>query len=295
MINRKQTGGYKIQWSQQSSDFIPPSFISGCSYKCAYCTIRRYNPEDVNIREDWEDILRHIAKHHRKLPPKQSYLQLIKDKTKQERHQQTDAMHWVYDISCNEDFALHRKWHEWRTIFDYFKYSKAKATLASKYIPTDFLDYDPNKKVRIRFSLMPQQFSDLLEPKTTKIKDRIAAVDKFVEAGYDVDLNFSPVIVHDGWEKLYQDLLEQVNDTILHKDEVNCEVIFLTHSKRMHLYNMIHCPEVEKLLWKPHMQVAAVSQTGTPKLRYKDKWKYVNKFKEWHGKAVPWNNIRYIF
>ena len=294
MIIRKESGGYKIKWSQQSSDFIPPSFINGCVYKCGYCTMRIYNPEDINIRNDWQDILRAIAKHHNRLPSKQMWLQYAKDEQR-ERHTQTDPKHWVYDISCNEDFAVHRKWHEWRDIFDYFKDSYAKATLAAKYIPEEFLDYDPNKKVRIRFSLMPQKFSDILEPKTTPIEQRIKAVDRFVEAGYDVDINFSPVIVHDEWKVEYLYLFDMVNDLVKHKEEVNSEIIFLTHSEKMHAYNMLYAPEMEELLWKPDIQVPAVSQTGTPKLRYKDKYRYVNELKALHNHIIPWNKIRYIF
>jgi spore photoproduct lyase len=74
-----------------------------------------------------------------------------------EKPNQTDPKYITYDIACNEDFALHHKFYQWEKIFDYFKeHPTAKATLATKYIPINFLDYNPNKKVRIRFSLMPE-------------------------------------------------------------------------------------------------------------------------------------------
>ncbi|HBY70209.1 MAG TPA: lyase, partial [Flavobacteriaceae bacterium] len=59
--------------------------------------------------------------------------------------------------------------------------------------------FDPKKKIRIRFSLMPQIVSSEVEPNTSKIIDRIKAVDAFIEEGYDVHLNFSPVIVYKDW------------------------------------------------------------------------------------------------
>src|SRR3712207_7118422 len=50
---------------------------------------------------------------------------------------------------------------------------------------TLFRSYDPQGLTRIRFSLMPDADSRLLDIRTDRIADRIAAVDDFVEAGYE--------------------------------------------------------------------------------------------------------------
>ena len=39
----------------------------------------------------------------------------------------------------------------------------------------------------------------LLDIRTSSIPERIAAIDDFVEAGYEVHLNFSPISVTEGW------------------------------------------------------------------------------------------------
>ena len=212
---------------------------------------------------------------------------------------QTHEKYITYDISVKEDFALHSKFHDWKKIFSFFRdHQYAFGTLATKYIPKHFLDFNPNKKVRIRFSLMPQVISSIVEPNTTKIIDRIKAVNDFIEAGYDVDLNFSPVIVYNGWKNDYRYLFQLVDQHVKYKDQVNCEVIFLTHNKVKHDYNIKHeLPGENEYLWKPEWQENKVSQYGGTNLRYKRglKSKGIQSFKDLHKEIIEWCTIRYIF
>jgi spore photoproduct lyase len=215
-----------------------------------------------------------------------------------EKPNQTDPKYITYDIACNEDFALHHKFYQWEKIFDYFKeHPTAKATLATKYIPINFLDYNPNKKVRIRFSLMPQKLSDVLEPNTEPIIDRIKAVNAFIEAGYEVHLNFSPVVIYDNWKEDYDMLFNMVNDYVEYKDEVKAEVIFLTHNESKHYKNLKEHANAEQYLWSPTLQEDKVSEYGGKNIRYKASLKadYIKQFKELHNSIIPWNTIRYIF
>ena len=68
-------------------------------------------------------------------------------------------------------------------------------SFATKYVNPKLLDFDPKGKIRIRFSLMPQKLADIHEPGTSKILDRIKAINPFIESGYNVHVNFSPVIL----------------------------------------------------------------------------------------------------
>jgi spore photoproduct lyase len=87
---------------------------------------------------------------------------------------------------------------------------------------------------------MPQKYADILEPKTTKIIDRIKAINTFIEAGYDVHINFSPVIIEEDWLYQYRLLFEGVDALvdIKYKDRVKAEVIFLTHNEKKHVDNL---------------------------------------------------------
>ena len=53
---------------------------------------------------------------------------------------------------------------------------------------------------------MPQALSDKLEPNTSQIIDRIKAINDFYDAGYDVHINYSPIIHYTGWLDDYQNL-----------------------------------------------------------------------------------------
>ena len=286
LIKKVQRKSKVFRYSGRSSDYIAPSFGYGCLYKCSYCYMRRNVKQGLSVATNIDDILTSIDDHVKTLGKK--------------KPNQTSDKYWTYDISCNEDFALHLKHYPWKFIFDFFKtHPTAMATLATKCVNKAMLDYDAQRKVRIRFSLMPQEWSSIVEPNTSKIIDRIKAVNDFYNAGYDVHLNFSPVIVHNGSKELYTELFHQVNDIIddAIKPQVKAEVIFLTHNVKMHKHNKKHDVEAENLLWKPSIQEAKTSQYGGDNLRYRHDLKkvYIDRFKKLHNSIIPWNKIRYIF
>jgi spore photoproduct lyase len=282
-INRKSM---LIRESGRSTDFISPSFGHGCLFNCTYCYMKRHKPQGLDVAKNTGDILTAINNHS---------MFIIVDKPNQ-----THNSLITYDISCNEDFALHLKYHNWKYIFDFFKDSpKAMGSFATKYVNVNLLNYNPEKKIRIRFSLMPQKYSDLLEPNTSKIVDRIQAINTFIEAGYDVHINFSPVIVTDNWLEEYKELFQLV-DTLVndsYKNQVKSEVIFLTHNKNKHIDNLNNNVKGEDLLWNPEIQENKISQYGGINIRYKHnlKYQYIDEFKKIHNETIPWNMIRYIF
>ena len=285
MIGRVNRKSMLIRESGRSSDYITPSFGYGCLLNCSYCYMKRHLPKGLSIAKNANQILTEVNNH--------AYFLSTVDKPNQ-----THSEYVTYDIACNEDFALHRKHHDWQYIFDFFKnHPIAMATLATKIIPIEFLNYDPNKKVRIRFSLMPQVISSELEPYTPDIIDRIKAVNVFIEAGYDVHLNFSPVVVYKNWLDDYKYLFQMCNDYIDYKDEVKCEVIFLTHNEKKHQANLLNKVSGERLLWTPNIQEAKTSQYGSKNIRYKADFKRarIQEFKDLHNSVIPWNTIRYIF
>tara|TARA_B100000497_G_C7362826_1_gene234954 strand:- start:152 stop:586 length:435 start_codon:yes stop_codon:yes gene_type:complete len=144
---------------------------------------------------------------------------------------------------------------------------------------------------------MPQNIADRVEPYTAEIIDRIKAVDAFIEAGYEVHLNFSPVIVYKNWIEDYKLLFEMCNDYIENKEEVLAEVIFLTHNKDKHYHNLRSNTPGEELLWVPEIQEPKLSQYGGRNIRYKHQLKsqWIDKWLKLHDNIVPWNKVRYIF
>lgn len=285
MVKEVTRKTFTIRESGRSTDYITPSFGFGCLLDCSYCYMKRHtNDKNLKYASNILDILSEVNRHAAWLPPKES--------------NQTDPVYWTYDISCNEDFALHSKFYDWKRIFDFFKdHDTIKASLATKIIPTNFLEYNPEGKVRIRFSLMPQEYSTLLEPNTPPIIDRIKAINAFIDAGYEVHINFSPIIVSDGWLEKYEELFHYVNDYVEYKNEVLAECIFLTHNQKKHQDNIIANRLGEELLWNPSIQESKTSQYGGNNLRYNRQLKeeMIRQFRELHHQIIPWNTIRYIF
>lgn len=276
-----------IKYSGRSTDFISPDFAIGCLYQCAYCYMKRHTPSGLTINPNVNKILKEIHLH---------------SQTAQvEKPNQTHESYITYDISCNEDFSLHLKYHkDWKKIFDFFVFNpNIMASFATKYVNLNLLDYNPNKKIRIRFSLMPQIYSTILEPNTSLISDRIKAINIFIEAGYDVHVNFSPVILENKWLFYYEKLFKELNDNVNenYKHLVKAEVIFLTHNKEKHEYNIANNVPGEHLLWSPNIQEDKISQFGGKNLRYNYilKAKAIKQFIELHDKIIVWNKIRYIF
>ena len=146
---------------------------------------------------------------------------------------------------------------------------------------------------------MPANMSKLVDVRTSPISDRIAMMNDFAEAGYEVNANFSPVIVYEGWEKDWQRLFEELNDTLNEKtkQQLVCEIIFLTHNEYLHNINMQWHPKAEEVLWRPEVQETKYSENGGRNVRYKSGIKrgYVQKLVEMVNTQLPYCSIRYAF
>jgi spore photoproduct lyase len=274
----------QIRPSGRSTDFIAPSFGYGCLYNCGYCYMKRHKPEGLSVAKNIEDVLTAIDHH--------SWFADV------EKPNQTHSHFITYDIGCNEDLALHYKYYDFEKIVKFFKgHDKAMGSFATKYVNPKLLEHFPGYKMRIRFSLMPQKYADILEPGTSKIIDRINAIDKFTRKGWDVHINFSPVIVTEGWEAEYAALFQLIDKNVMIQGRTKSEVIFLTHNKDKHEYNLKHGILGEELLWRPDIQEDKISQYGGENIRYKSGLKedYIRAFKSLHELIIPWNTIRYIF
>ena len=221
---------------------------------------------------------------------------------------QTDPQFYTYDIGCNSDLSVdYAIFNGIKEILQFYKYHpRAKATFATKFVNRDLLGFDPQQKVRIRFSLMPAEISRLVDVRTDSVEKRIEAINDFYDAGYEVHLNFSPVIVYDqvlntnrDWRDDYRELFKQVNEAVRPevKAQMQCEVIFLTHNEAQHIMNLGINPKAEDLLWMPDFQETKRSSFGGINIRYQVKLKkrMIDTFINILTEEIPWCGIRYIF
>ena len=278
-----------IRPSNRSTDFISPSFINECAYNCSYCYVKRHNAQYITIAKNTMDILTEINSH--------AFFATV-----QKPNQTGDFI--TYDIGCNSDIGLHASQLEWKTIFKFFKeHPLAMGSFATKYVNKDLLEFNPEGKIRIRFSLMPEEYRKVLEPNTSSIQDRLYAIQAFLSRGYEVHLNFSPVIVTDNWLDNYKVLFTLVDAYFrnmhwsVYNSPIKAEVIFLTHNEAKHQYNLDHNLPGENLLWAPKIQEGKISQYGGKNIRYEHNRKadYIKQFVDLHDSIIPWNTIKYIF
>ena len=131
------------------------------------------------------------------------------------------------------------------------------------------------------------------------MQERIAAVNDFVTAGYEVHLNFSPVVLYEGLLDDYAALFEEVDDVLSDeaKAQLKCEIIFLTHNEALHEVNLGWHPKAEALLWTPDTQEAKTSQMGGDNVRYKRGFKgaQVRALRELLATKLPYCEVRYAF
>jgi spore photoproduct lyase family protein len=274
----------------RSADFIAPSTANGCAMACAYCYVPRRkgyaNPVTVftNIDQITGYLRRHVARQGAKPQP-----------------DQVDPTAWVYDIGENGDCSVDALVSDnvADLIGTFRDLPTAKASFATKYVNRQLLDLDPAGRTRIRFSVMPDRDARLLDVRTSRVGERIAAVDEFVAAGYEVHLNLSPVVLREGWEEDWTALLQQLDDVLGPdaKAQAAAEVILLTHNAALHEVNLGWHPRAEDVLWRPDLQEAKRSQNGQDNVRYRAGVKRagVARLRELVAAHAPWLRIRYAF
>ena len=274
----------------RSADFIAPSSSNGCAMACSYCYVPRRkgyaNPVSlfVNLDEIAAAIARHALKLGRKGEPNM-----------------IDPVDWVYDLGENGDLSVDATICEnVRDLVAAFRsIPNAKGSFATKYVNRDLLGYDPQGRTRIRFSLMPAGMAKVVEVRTSPMSERIAAINDFVAAGYEVHANFSPVIVHENWEAEWKALFREIDDHLSAeaKAQFKCEIIMLTHNEGLHEINMGWHPKGEAALWRPDLQEEKISESGMVNLRYRAGWKrqWLDRLQQWLHEAMPYCEVRYAF
>lgn len=282
-IIKQQTKTLITRDNGRSSDAVAPNFIYGCLGGCmsSYCYVGRYNHDRVYVNENMDDLLMSVHGWISKQPwPKEP--------------NQCDPKYYVIDIGCSTDIPLMRKHYNWQEVFDYFSYKDgmAKSTFATKY-PTMFLPMKyhlEKEKHRIRVSMMPQKYSDILEPGTDKISDRIAEIPKLMEH-MEVHINFSPIIYTDDWLEEYKKLFKEIRSAGI---DTKCECIFLTHNIHQHERNS---KPVQDLLWRPDIQEKKDSEYAPDNIRYQFQLKrqMIQEFTHLYADYFNPSGIRYIF
>jgi spore photoproduct lyase len=282
--------GMQSRPNGRSADFIAPSSSNGCAMACAYCYVarRKGHSNPITVFANIEEVTAAVARHAAKLGPKPA-------------PNQVDPKDWVYDLGENGDLSVDALISDnVRDLVAAFRgLPNAKGSFATKWVNPGLLDYDPQGRTRIRMSLMPHGLAKLLDVRTAPVATRIAAIPELHRAGYEVQLNFSPVVLREGWEAEWGALFDELDDVLTPpvKDQLAAEVIMLTHNAELHEVNLAWHPKAEELLWRPDIQEEKRSESGAVNLRYRAGWKgrWLKRFLDLLVRKMPYCEVRYAF
>lgn len=266
---------HKYVENHKVSDYLVPYTSSGCTAMCMYCyLVCNYN--------------------------KCSYLRLFVNREymleKIRKTADKSDKNLVFEIGSNSDLILENSITgnlEW-TIENFKNSKKGKITFPTKFDMVDpILDLEHNGKVIIRMSLNPEEIINKVEFGTSRLKNRIEAINKLVEAGYKVGILIAPVILVENWKELYENLLKKMmnNLSIKAKKQVFFEIIFMTYSYVHNAINHEAFPNAIELYNKDQM-------TGRGKGKYAYKSALKEEAKNYilylMKKYFPYSEIKYI-
>jgi spore photoproduct lyase len=277
MIKTQKTKTLITKPNNNSANCIAPNLIYGCFGGCVntYCYMSRYNGTRVFVNTNVDDIFQSVVEW---------------EKTFIKTPDQQDPVYTMVDIACNTDLVLMQK-HLPEPLYDYLKryddHHQLNSTMATKYPGLLKLDVNNfNKKPRVRVSLMPQEYANILEPKMQPISSRIQDINRLKDLGWEVHCNYSPLIFYYKWKKHYDALFQEVKKVA---GTNKCEVIALTNHKRQMEKSSIEARNL--------MRFSNEVKNKSGVMRYPLIWKQklLEEFKDLYSKYFPLDTIRYIF
>jgi len=199
--------------NEKTSDYLVPYTSSGCPAMCLYCYLVcnyfqcAYLRVFVNREQMMDKIIRTAQQSPKEL---------------------------VFEIGSNSDLVMENtvtgnlSW----TIERFKNCRNGILTFPTKFHMVDeFLNLPHRGRVTVRMSVNPEYVVKHIEFGTSSLEKRIEALQKLHEAGYAVGLLIAPVVLLDGWEKMYEELLRHLADALPPdlKRGLKIEVILMTY------------------------------------------------------------------
>lgn len=266
---------HKFVENHKTSDYLVPYTSSGCTAMCMYCyLVCNYNKcAYLRLFVNREQMLEKIIK------------------TAQKSEKQL-----TFEIGSNSDLILENSitgnlvW----TIENFANTEKGFLTLPTKFdMVDDILPLKHNRKIIIRMSVNPEEIINKVEFGTSRLKGRIQAINKLVEAGYKIGILIAPVILVENWKELYTELIQRLSQELSEKAKKDAffEIIFMTYSYVHTKINEEAFPNAINLYDQEKM-----TGRGRGKYGYKEKNRMDAEIylRVQMQKYFPKNNIEYI-
>lgn len=212
---------HKYTPNNKISDFLVPYTSSGCTAMCMYCyLVCNFN--------------------------KCSYLRLFVNREKMLEKMITTANKSTkpitFEIGSNSDVILENAITNnlvW-TIENFAESKNGFITFPTKFnMVDDILNIKGKEKIIPRVSINPQEIINMVEFGTSRLDERVIAINKLKSAGYNVGILIAPIILIDNWQKLYSKLFKYLIDHLSEesKKDIFFELIFMTYS---YIHRMIN-------------------------------------------------------
>lgn len=204
---------HKFVPNHKVSDFLVPYTSSGCIAMCMYCyLVCNYNKcSYLRIFVNREEMLDKIIK--------------VANQSEKEL---------TFEIGSNSDLILENTiTHNLEWTIENFNADKGYITFPTKFDMVDPLLKLKNKeKVIVRMSMNSEKIINRVEFGTSRLNERIKAINKLKEAGYKVGILIAPIILVDNWKDLYEELIKRLSEELSEeiKNEAVFELIFMTYS-----------------------------------------------------------------
>lgn len=265
---------HKFVENHKTSDFLVPYTSSGCTAACMYCyLVCNYNKcAYLRLFVNREKMLEKIIKVGREA----------------ERE-------LTFEIGSNSDLILENTiTNNLVWTIENFKSAKGRLTFPTKFDMVDsILPLNHQGKVTVRMSVNPEEIINKVEFGTSRLMNRINAINKLKQARYKIGILIAPVIMVDNWKELYKELIQILNKELSPevKKDVFFEIIFMTYSFVHTKINEEAFPNAINLYDKELM-----TGRGKGKYMYKDSVREDGKkfFIEQMGKYFKGNEIAYI-
>lgn len=234
---------WKLDPNGRSTDFLPSNMMGfGCRFMCSYCYVDRRDPATFpKLYDDALEVVNLIKTAMVNFDQSRALFKKVVGKDFEKYRDNNHSNYVTFDIGCDSDCLIDNQLtknadYSGHIIDIINKVSEIDgamisfATKSAEILP--LLDVKNPKMCRVRLSLMPEHHRQILEMNTSKIEDRLNAVNCLVEAGFEVHINLSPIVVTENFSKEYADLLDLVNRSLSEKakNQLAYEIIFITHS-----------------------------------------------------------------
>ncbi|MCX7857747.1 MAG: hypothetical protein N2513_07180 [Deltaproteobacteria bacterium] len=169
--------------------------VEGCILSCSYCILRCYlNHKEIRILKDLEYVISQIK-------------DAIRKESKHILRFGTGEL--------SDSLALDRKYKLNIPLIEIFgNERKAIFELKSKWASIDHLLPFLNKYTVVSFSLAPQRIIETEEKRTSPLLKRLITLKKAIDRGCYVGLHFDPIIIYPGFEKDYEDMVDEISKVI---------------------------------------------------------------------------------